>query len=95
MTIEFTQFLRPDGRRKKVEIDLDSETEALAKKFVDSGGWFECEVLTDESTVSLTACRNIDGEPDDIVIVLVENGPKVPDAVYDLVRKAIKHGTAA
>ena len=46
MSIPFTQYLRPDGRKRAVEIDMSKEVEDLAKRFIAAGGRYECEELT-------------------------------------------------
>jgi hypothetical protein len=85
MTIPFTQYLRPNGRRRDVEIDRPSDIQALARRFIESGGRYECEHLT-TGEASLTAVKEIDGEEQDIAIEVVPNGPEVPAAVDRLVR---------
>lgn len=85
--IPFTQYLRPDGRKRPCSIDMPADVEALAFKFIEDGGWFEVEELT-TGHASLTACRVVDGEPGDIAIRVVENGPPVLTAVEELVREA-------
>lgn len=88
--IPFTQYLRPDGQKRAVEIERGAETEAVAKRFIDAGGRFELEMLGDMKTVSLTACRIVDNEPQDIACELCENGPEIPSAVDHLVA-AVAH----
>jgi len=88
--IPFTQYLLPHGRKAPRWIKMPTEIEDLAKRFIDDGGWFECEMLGDMKTVSLTACKTIRGEDQDIEIEVVENGPEIPSAVERLVRKAAK-----
>jgi len=85
--IPFTQYLRPDGRKRPVSIEVPTKIAQLAFNFIESGGWFEVEELT-SGHVSLTACYIVDGEPDDIAIRVVENGPPVVKAVEELVREA-------
>lgn len=87
--IEFTQYLLPDGRRRITEIERSDDIEAMAKHFIDSGGRFESELLSDLQTVSLTAVHKINDEDDDIAIVICKNGPDIPEAVDKLVLKAI------
>ena len=89
MSIPFTQYMRPDGRKVPVTIARPDEIESLAQAFIDRGGWFECEHLTTHE-VSLTACFNVDDEPEDIAIRVVPNGPEVPGAVDELVREVTK-----
>lgn len=90
MTIPFTQYLRPEGRKREVSIDLSEEAEAKAHAFLERGGWFECEELA-TGHASLTACFVVDGEPQDIAIRVVPNGPGVAAAVESLVDEANKH----
>jgi hypothetical protein len=87
MTISFTQYLRPDGRRRDVEVDRSPEVEAAAERFVAAGGRYECEVLT-TGHASLTAVHGVDGEDRDIAIVLCDQ-PSVPERVDELVRRSI------
>jgi hypothetical protein len=84
--IPFTQYLRPDCRKRAVEIDRSPEIEQLAHEFIDRGGYFECEELT-TGQASLTA-DHPDAETGDVAIEVVWNGPAVPHAVDRLVRKA-------
>lgn len=84
--ILFTQYLRPDGEKRSVEIDRPAEIEAMAEAFIKAGGYFECEELT-TGHVSLTA-GHPDCEEGDCAIELVPNGVEVPNAVDRLVKKA-------
>jgi len=80
-TIPFTQFLRPDGRKKEVLFVCDdSEVLEKALLIIQRGLKFECEELM-TGTVSLT----IGNEDEDLAFVLVPNGPQVPGAVKALV----------
>lgn len=88
MSIPFTQYLRPDGRKTPVEIDRGSYIEELAREFIKSGGYFECEELT-TGHASFTA-GHMDYPDGDIAIEVVRNGPMVPAAVDRLVEKAVK-----
>jgi hypothetical protein len=87
MSIPFTQYMRPDGRKVPVSVERPEEIEAAAHAFIARGGWFECEELM-TGHVSLTACAIVDDEPDDVAIEICRNGPEVPTAVDRLVRKA-------
>ena len=88
MSIPFTQYLRPDGRRRAVEIDMSQEVEDLAKRFIAAGGRYECEELT-TGYASLTAVYEVDSEDQDIAIEVCPNGPEVPERVEKLVRRSI------
>lgn len=84
MSIPFTQYLRPDGRTKGVEIDRPAEIEDAAKRLIDSGCVFEIEELSD-GTVSMTC------ERDDEVLAheLCPNGPDVPTTVDRMIQSAL------
>jgi len=85
MSIPFTQFLRPDGRRVPVEIDVSDEVESLAEILVKAGCRFEIEELSTgmvNMECMLAECC-ICGE-------LCPNGPQVPGAVEKLVRTAYR-----
>jgi uncharacterized protein with GYD domain len=88
MSIPFTQYMMPDGRRVPVSIERPKDVEAIAQRFIDAGGRFECEMLS-TGEISLTAVCEIDGEEQDACIELCGNGPAVPEAVDRLVRAAI------
>lgn len=79
----FTQFLRPDGRQKTVEIERPAEIETLAKKVLAKGLRFEIEELQ-TGDVSMTVS---DGD-EDLFIRICPNGPDVPLNVDLLVREA-------
>ena len=90
MSIPFTQYLRPDGRKTPVEIDGSAEIEGLAESFIAAGGRYECEHLT-TGHASLTAVYFVDGEDQDIAIEVTPNGPEVVPAVDRLVRASVKY----
>lgn len=83
MSIPFTQYLMPGGRKTSVEIDRPPEVEQLADEVISRGWVFECEMLR-TGAISFTVS---DGE-DDVCIELSPNGPQVLDAVDKLVRDA-------
>lgn len=89
MSIPFTQFLLPDGRERRIEIDMPAKIEALAQRFIRAGGWYESEMLPDLETVSLTACWDRPNGDNDIAIQIVKNGPAVIQAVEDIVRASV------
>lgn len=83
--IEFTQYLRPDGHTKTIEIDgRTEEIVKMANTVRTFGGAFEAEVLT-TGEVSFT----VHYDDEDIAIEVVPNGPGVGDAVDRLVRSAV------
>ena len=87
--MRFTQYLRPAGRPKQVEVDRSPEIEEMALSVVAAGGRFECEVLM-TGLVSFT-CEHSRWEKEDMGQVaheICENGPAVHTAVDELVRTA-------
>lgn len=82
--IPFTQYLRPDGRRRLVKVERPPAVEAKAHKILERGYRFECEMLDVEPPlpdVSFT----ITDEDGDQAIELCRNGPEVLEAVDRLI----------
>jgi len=88
--IPFTQYLRPDGRKKAIDIEMPAPIEHLAFTFINAGGRYEAEELR-TGEVSLTAVYEVDGEDQDIAIELCPNGPEVVTAVEKLVRRSVAY----
>jgi hypothetical protein len=86
--IEFTQYLRPDGRKQQTWAETSTEIALMAQSLKDLGCRFEAEVLT-TGHVSLTIERDdAEGEIESLAIEVVPNGPEVPKAVDRLVETA-------
>lgn len=88
--MEFTQFLRPHGRRKQINITMSAKVELLADKCVEAGVRFEAEVLT-TNQISFTAeLDDEDGEVDVLGHEICHNEPgkTIPEAVEKVVRTA-------
>jgi len=81
--IPFTQYLMPNGRKEPVTIDRPDDVAAKAQAIIDRGFRFECEMLSDYSTVSLT----IADDDDDHEIEVVRNGPDVPLAIDRMIER--------
>lgn len=86
--IPFTQYLRPDGRKRAVSIERPAEVVEVAHRLITAGYRFECEELA-TGHVSLTVVDPHD--EGDIAIQVVPNGPEVPNAVDRLIADAMKH----
>lgn len=76
---------------RAVHIYRTEDVEDAAQEYMDSGGWFEAEILT-SGHVSLTACRvttyaNDYPEPRDIARVIARNKEKIPEAMDKLVKQ--------
>lgn len=82
--VTFTQYLRPDGRRQAVTILMPHDVADKADQLRAIRLVLECEVLrTGEVSLTITDQE----EEHDVDIRVVPNGPGVPEAVMDLVRK--------
>jgi len=82
MSIEFTQYLLPNGRKRTVRIERPIEIEALADEIVMSNLVFETEMLM-TGQISLT----VSNREEDLDSEIVPNGPEVPLAVDRLVKR--------
>ena len=86
MSIPFTQYLRPDGRKVAVRIDRDPAVEAKAATLLVKGYRFECEVLTTgDCSFTINHPAKLDGA--DLDIELSSNGTEVPLAVDRLINR--------
>lgn len=88
--VEFTQYVLPHGRRREESIERSAEIEAIADRFIKSGGRYECEVLT-TGHVSLAAVKEVDGEQQDVEIIVCDNDPHISERVDELVRRSAAH----
>lgn len=90
MSIPFTQYMMPNGRRVQVLCDSDSDTEKAAKVLVDAGCHFDIEMLMN-GVISMT-CEKEDDSGETVVLghELCSNGPDVPIHVKLLVSQATK-----
>lgn len=93
MEIPFTQYLMPGGRTVPVLIDMPADCASAALALLRRGYRFECEMLGDFRTLSLTCVDPAD--TGDIAIELASNGPEVPEAVKRLVASAWQYAESA
>ena len=89
--VPFTQFLRPNGERKETWIEMPTDVELLARRFIDEGGAYTSELLPRTNEVSLCAEFGIEDERKDVVCVIAQNGPDIPDAVEQLIRESFQY----
>jgi hypothetical protein len=90
MSIPFTQYLMPDGRKREATFESDEETEKIASKLIKRGYWFDVEVLS-TGLISMTCETLVDGDPEPIAHEICKNGPEVFEAVKRLVGTAKEH----
>jgi len=83
LVIPFTQYLRPDGRKRRIEMTVVGGVAEAADRILRHGWVFEVEELT-TGDASLTVS---DGE-EDVATEVVPNGPEVPVAIERLVMAA-------
>ncbi len=84
MAVEFTQYLLPDGRKRKIYIEMEEDVEEKAQQIRNAGLDLECEVLATEGyrNVSFTITHPGDG---DLAIKICSNGMEVPETVRALI----------
>lgn len=89
MLIPFTQYLRPNGRKRDVKWEVTShEQEVKARALLDAKAYFECEMLQ-TGDVSLTCeIEGNDGEVHTLGHEICANNPEVVEAVARLVERA-------
>lgn len=83
MTIIFTRFHKPNGRRSKVEIDRPTDIDKMARDLVRYGYDFEIEVLRGDE-IHMT----VSNEDGDLCSRICENGPQVPISVDEMIAEA-------
>ena len=83
--IPFIQYIRPNGKRRNINIECSPELYVKAKTIINKGGMFEAEILTTDE-VSLTINYNYE----DIAIEVVSNGPEVLKAVERLIDSGLR-----
>jgi hypothetical protein len=59
-TVPFTQFLRPDGRRKVIALAVDKNTHEKAMTIINAGLSFEIEILTTGVVSATLSSRDAD-----------------------------------
>ena len=90
MSILFTQYLMPHGRKSPQSIDRPAEVEEKAHAVIDGGGAFEMEMLNVHPglpNVSITCAY----EDEDIAHELAVNGPAVLVAIDSVIDQAHRH----
>ena len=94
-SVSFTQFLRPDGRRREVTIDVPADIAESADTLISMGARLEIEVLLD-GTVSATIERYKKNRGTEVLAIeLCNNGPEVPIAINRLIKDALIKATSS
>lgn len=81
-TVNFTQYLRPNGAKVPVSIEVSDELGPKVDAIYEAGFHFECEVLTDDTTCSFT----IGDDHGDYANELCTNGETVPTHVEKMIK---------
>jgi hypothetical protein len=84
MTVEVTQYMRPDGRQVRMETDI-SDAFCAPYQAIKMRGWrIAAEYLT-TGEISIT----VEDEEQDLACEVVTNGPEVPLAIERCIAAAI------
>src|SRR5262245_45543780 len=92
--IQFTQFLRPDGRQRWTSIVRPMPVVEQAQKLAAVGCRFEIEQLM-TGQVSMSVERMWDDELETLGMEIVDNGPEVPLAVDRMIGEAFSAAFSA
>lgn len=85
MTIQFTQFLFPDAKKKIIHIDRDNEIEEKASDLIDEG--FRFEIENNLGMIWATVIKEEDDE--EITYDLVfKNDLNVPEKIDQLISES-------
>lgn len=79
--IPFTQYIRPDGRAKRVHLPVDKAVYEKANQIIEAGLSFEVENLMD-GMVSATITDPDDGDLD---ICIGPNGPGMKERISAMI----------
>jgi hypothetical protein len=92
MSIPFTQFIRPNGDKRPIMIDMDADVEAKAKELIGAGCRFEAEAIPLGNLVQFEcvdyARLTEDDDPLILSSELCKNDPEVIESVKMLVLSA-------
>ncbi len=81
---KFTQFLMPDGRQKKVEIDVPDDVREQYDAIHAAG----CRLTTEMLMTGQIAIYISDLQAeDDFFCTVIPNGPEVPKAIEKMIRE--------
>lgn len=81
MTLEMTQFIRPNGRKQPTSCEISDDLAGKVKEIHDAGLRFTAEVVG----TNVSFC--IESDEEDLAIEIVSNGPGVRETVENMIRK--------
>lgn len=82
-SIPFTQYLRPNGQRRKTFFPIsDDELADRAEEIMRAGYVFTAELIMATQLVVLT----ISDDQEDLAIVISNNGPEITDSIHSMIR---------
>lgn len=90
MPIPFIRVF-PNGRNGLTEVIRPREIEALACRFIATGGRYLITIDPDGTVKLAAAVLRADGEPEEAASETCENGPQLLMAVDRLVRKSAQY----
>ena len=96
MSVPFTQFVRPDAKERKIEIDVSFDAQKKANVLLKVGCTFDAELLTMQSHVGddevTFTCMSPDGEKC-MGIQICRNGPGNREAIERMIDEAFEYFT--
>jgi hypothetical protein len=78
--VAVTQFLKPDGIRRNLQIKLSRDYEKKAAQIINDGYCFECEVLS-----TLEVSFSISNGEEDVYIEIAEKRPGALEALEKVI----------
>lgn len=88
MEVQFTQFMRPDGRRKPNSIDRPEDIGLAAQELIAAGCHLDIEELQTGDISMSVEREDKEGETDVLSMRVCVNGPPVPVNVDEMIREA-------
>lgn len=84
MEIQLTQYLLPDGRQRKVSIEVPDSLAPILKKISKAGLTIEAEILTTTEVSFTLACHKYAADYD---ILICTNGPGTRESLVKLIER--------
>lgn len=85
LTIPFTQFLLPDGRKREMTIEVVPEVAEMASNLIADGYKFEIEILTNGMvSASVEKPESHEDDPQTLAMKIMPNGPGMQEAIEEM-----------